>query len=49
VTRSFKVLTALVVGLFYASVAGIAVQKSFDVKSGSGTSGTSLRTGTGVI
>lgn len=48
-TRSFKVLTALVVGLFYASVAGIAVQKSFDVKSVASTSGASLRTGSGVI
>jgi len=47
VTRSFRLLTALVVGLFYASLAGIAVQRSFDVKSVDSTSGGSLRSATG--
>ncbi|MBV8959746.1 MAG: hypothetical protein JO054_13945 [Actinobacteria bacterium] len=46
-TRSFRLLTALVVGLFYASVAGLAVQHSFDVKSADSTSGQSLSTGVG--
>lgn len=48
-TRSFRLLTALVVGLFYAGIAGIAVQKSFDVKSVASTSGQALRSGRGAI
>jgi hypothetical protein len=50
-SRTFRALALVVVALFFASLAGVSVQKSFDVSSGAGTGGTgeSLRSSSGIV